>query len=292
VRRNSPAQSAAVAGLAIALCVAVSSCSVPVRRPVSGAPTSAPVTAPSSTDSCEEVAFEPGYALPRSPVANRLTYEEILGDTTEPVTKVGGQPNWIAGPQWPLSRFSGTKMHFLAQFSLDSELFPDSLSTMAYVFEADPEPSSDAGDIWQPGGGENAVILQPAGVPDVDTVPEATGPTIMTTVSDAAGTLREKQVTYVARLDRVTDPALVLHEQLDTLSDDESTAYLQAVEFDKIGGTPAFIQDEEFPMCGRASTLAAQVSLVPSDWNLGDGGVGYVFMDRSGVNGRYLAQSH
>ena len=77
------------------------------------------------------------------------------GPAPEPVTKLGGQPDWLDVPQWPLSASLGRPMMFIGQFRVDD-------SRMAYVFMTD-----GAGDYvdgtWEPEGGENAVIVQPGG---------------------------------------------------------------------------------------------------------------------------------
>jgi hypothetical protein len=59
----------------------------------------------------------------------------------DPVAKVGGQPSWLAEPQWPLSRDLGTPMWFIGQFAVEGGL--------AYVFlseatEAIPSRSREA----------------------------------------------------------------------------------------------------------------------------------------------------
>ena len=72
---------------------------------------------------------------------------------TEPVLKLGGQPVWLAEPQWPLSLEYGEPMTFIGQFPVADGL--------AYLFmtRADDYAPYAA----EPEGGENAVIIQPGG---------------------------------------------------------------------------------------------------------------------------------
>ncbi|KRV46585.1 hypothetical protein AQ490_11950 [Wenjunlia vitaminophila] len=103
---------------------------------------------------------QPGSALVFSP-AN--------GPVEEPVTKLGGQPVWLAEPQWPLSRTSGEPMEFIGQFALDG-------GRLAYLFMTGPD-QHPAGS-WNAESGENALLIQPGGrVPGFLTVrAQAEGP--------------------------------------------------------------------------------------------------------------------
>lgn len=77
--------------------------------------------------------------------------------TGGPVTKLGGDPQWLAEPQWPLSASCGEPMTFIGQFRLDT----GGEARLAYVFMTDVDDYVDG--TWEPEGGENAVIVQPGG---------------------------------------------------------------------------------------------------------------------------------
>ncbi|MFP3987980.1 hypothetical protein U9R90_10830 [Streptomyces sp. E11-3] len=81
------------------------------------------------------------------------------GEVREAVTKAGGQPVWLAEPQWPLT-FDGEPMDFFGQFALEG-------GRLAYLFLTDE-------------GDEHALVLQPGGrIPDSVTVrAQAAGPTV------------------------------------------------------------------------------------------------------------------
>lgn len=96
------------------------------------------------------------------------------GPVTEPVTKIGGQPVWLAAPKWPVSKRRGVPMTFLAQFQVAED--PPKL---AYLFMT--EAPGYVPNTWKPSGGENACFCQPGRVPSfVRTEPRAEGPTIGT----------------------------------------------------------------------------------------------------------------
>ncbi|MBL0886368.1 hypothetical protein [Myceligenerans indicum] len=112
---------------------------------------------------------DPGAAWlrPRRQMAFALAVEPIV----DVRAKLGRQPAWLDGPQWPQSAASGEQMMFVGQFPI-----PGDERRMAYLF------MTDGGDgllpTWEAEGGENALIIQPGGrVPTfIKTVCSATGP--------------------------------------------------------------------------------------------------------------------
>lgn len=207
-----------------------------------------------------------------------VSFHEAGAPITDPVTKFGGQPVWLGEPQWPLSRATGHPMRFICQIALDPDLFGTILGRMAYVFMTDEEQFVDG--TWEPEGGENAVIIQPS-MPSGPTVSVATGPTLQRGEDDPAGTRRVfRDVEYAVELTPGVDP--------ESFSDDEALDQLSDY---KIGGTPAFLQGEEYPEGGPWKLLAQIDS--SSDLfflNFGDAGVGYAFISADGTQGRFLWQ--
>jgi hypothetical protein len=61
----------------------------------------------------------------------------------DPVTKFGGQPTWLASPQWPLSRETGRPMRFIGQVALTDDFFGSIDGRMAYLFMTDGDDYVD-----------------------------------------------------------------------------------------------------------------------------------------------------
>src|SRR4051794_36828840 len=82
----------------------------------------------------------------------QLAIRAVESDREGPVSKLGGDPCWLASPAWPLSRATGDPMMFVGQFRL-----PGDSVRLAYLFMSD-DPSAAT---FVPEGGENAVVVQP-----------------------------------------------------------------------------------------------------------------------------------
>src|SRR2546423_14573321 len=104
-----------------------------------------------------------------------MTFREVVVPITEPVTKVGGQPSWIRGGQWPLSRSLHKPMMFIAQVLIPEILFGRVDGEVAYLFMTDDETGMLP--TWDPGGGENAIVIQP-GRYNEPTAPLHDGPSL------------------------------------------------------------------------------------------------------------------
>lgn len=207
-----------------------------------------------------------------------ISFREASEPITEMVTKFGGQPVWLDEPQWPLSRATGHPMRFICQIALDPDLFGTIPGRMADLFMTDGERAVKG--TWEPEGGENAVIIQP-GEPVVAVAPHRTGPTLQRGEDDPTGMRRVfKDVEYAVDLTPGTDP--------ENFSDDEALNHLSEY---KIGGAPAFLQGEEYPV-GGPWRLLAQIDSGTNLFylNFGDAGVGYALLSADGTQGRFLWQ--
>ena len=138
--------------------------------------------------------------------------------------------------------------------------------------------------MWMPFGGENALIVQPGTEPTwVETRLLATGPT--------AGP--ELAVGLTSRL----DPALATDRELGAMSPAERDQYVDAIDYDKIGGSPNFFQGTQYPDFSTQSTSFAATDATPilmvgrnevTGLNLGDAGRGVAFLSADQTKGAYL----
>ncbi|MFJ6083583.1 hypothetical protein ACIQI8_19505 [Streptomyces sp. NPDC092369] len=182
------------------------------------------------------------------------------GAVRDAVTKVGGQPVWLAEPQWPLSRGTGRPMEFLGQFALAG-------GRLAYLFmTGDGNDSVDG--TFDPEGGENALVVQPDGrVPEFVTVDDrAEGPS--------------------ACADHV--PGAAEAEGAEEDGDGENRRPWQY-----LGGPgvePHWLQGEEPPGDGWSLVVQLDSGKLPFDVDFGDSGVGYAFLAPDGKEGRFLWQ--
>jgi hypothetical protein len=157
------------------------------------------------------------------------------------VTKFGGQPVWVAEPMWPLSRASGRPMCFVCQVALPSGLQHGG-QKMAYIFMTDDDTEYCDGT-WEPEGGENAVILQPAPFEClVETSPLAVGPTLRKRVTEPQGFWGKLSGRAVAS--SLSDVELAVREV--EADPNMNNVALQS----RIGGEPGWLQNDETPPGG------------------------------------------
>ena len=199
---------------------------------------------------------------------------------TLPVTKFGGQPVWVDRPMWPLSKSTGNPMRFICQIAIDPSQFPSVSARMAYLFMTDEEEYVDG--TWEPDGGENAIILQP-------------GQTVIPTKTATEGPTLYRMVKKIAGQNLVPEPCefsvtLKMGEDPDFIDEPESSE-VSALIGNKIGGSPIFVQDTEFPEPGSWRLLMQLDSTkVPFFVNFGDCGVGYLFLSENGETAKFLWQ--
>lgn len=173
-----------------------------------------------------------------------------------PRTKFGGQPDWLEEPQWPISPELEGPMRFIAQISL-GDVFPEHQGKMAYLFMTEDDDEYIDGT-WEPDGGENAVIIQPSGEYSSTTEPLNSGPS------------REEFGVEVVETE---------------IDEDE-------LEGSRIGGTPEFLQGEEYPEPKDEWSFLAQLDScsLPFEINFGDAGIAYIFVNKPATEGRFLWQ--
>lgn len=181
-------------------------------------------------------------------------------------------------------------MRFICQIALDAPLFPDAQAKMAYLFLTDEEDYVDG--TWEPEGGENAVILQPGCTPPVPVQELTSGPSLYRMVKKLFGKgLVPKPCTFLVEGGLSEEPDFVPETEQEAWSDEVYDRYAAALGGNKIGGSPIFIQNDEFPE-GPPWRLLLQLdsTQVPFSVNFGDSGVGYAFLSEDGSQARFLWQ--
>jgi uncharacterized protein YwqG len=220
-----------------------------------------------------------------------IEFIESQKPITEPVTKFGGQPVWIDEPQWPVSRSTGKPMRFIGQIAIDAAQFKPVAARMAYVFMTDEEEYVDG--TWEPEGGENAVVLQPGqGVAVADLKPLAVGPALYRMVKKFLHKrLMPQPCEFSVAFKPGEDPDFAEEEERAGWDEARQESYGSALEGNKVGGTPGFLQNTEFPGPGRWRLLLQLDSAkVPFSINFGDAGISYVFLSEDGREARFLWQ--
>lgn len=188
-------------------------------------------------------------------------------------TKFGGQPVWLEKPQWPTQSFSDKPLHFVCQIAIDPHLFPTAQGKMAYLFMA----IDDEAQTWDPNSGDNAVIIQPGELSlSTKTQPLTQGPTLL-----------DKEYEVLLRL---KEEAFQIAP--DLLDEEAYKEYFRGLSGNKIGGTPLFIQGEEYPKGYEKLLLQLNSTAVPFTIHFGDGGTGYLFINANGTAGKFLWQCY
>ncbi len=92
---------------------------------------------------------------------------QSTGSVEQYTTRFGGQPDWIAAPQWPVSlAWDNRPLKFIGQIRLNDFNREWNDLILAYIFMTQPEDKTDPffdPDIIFPDEGENAIIVQPNG---------------------------------------------------------------------------------------------------------------------------------
>lgn len=202
------------------------------------------------------------------------------------VTKLGGQPVWNGPPTWPLHQASGRPMEFVAQVHLDPAVFAIPRPTMVYLFVADAVEALT----YEPYGGENAVVVQPGGPTQVDTVAQPEGPTLHHLVSEIGA----PQPAHPAECELEPDVLVSVDaeapdpDQRRRWAGDPWLEYIERAQGamgttrgNKIGGVPYFHRGWPAPFTADEWMLALQLDgELPFFLNLGLDGTGYVLVRR------------
>ncbi|MGW5644569.1 hypothetical protein ACWEV3_02195 [Saccharopolyspora sp. NPDC003752] len=193
------------------------------------------------------------------PERQNLRFAEASEPITEPITKFGGQPVWLADPTWPLSADTGRPMRFIGQIRLPGEEV-----RLGYLFMTEDGSDEFVDGTYDPTAGENAFFAQPGEPAEFYQVASIRrGPTFG---PDHHAELAPH------------DPDAVDDEDDDLRS--------------RLWGEPVWLQGEEWPDEPGTWRFVAQLDSAdePFDMNLGDAGVAYAFIDEKTGQGRFLWQ--
>ena len=143
--------------------------------------------------------------------------------------KVGGVPDWLGEPAWPVCKYTEKNMYFLAQVRLDDYLFPDRKTEAAYLFIGTKHNPYEMGD-------NNAIVFQSF---DKNYVSVPTRSIWNASDIDWAGngTRHEFHMETKASAD----------EPNDFSSDEWGNAYWDAMSEVQIGGLPFYDSSEFTP---------------------------------------------
>src|SRR5258708_366812 len=172
-----------------------------------------------------------------------ISFVEVTAALPGLVTKFGGQPTWLTGAAWPMSRATGEPLRFLCQIAVDPDLFGDLGGRMAYLFIADGATFVD--NTWDPEGGENAVIIQP-GANLLPTQPLQSGPSLYKMVEDNS---TNRRTPIACEYDVILQPG----EDRETPGEGERAAVADIEN--KISGAPPFLPPPKRPTCGPCLML-------------------------------------
>ena len=218
-----------------------------------------------------------------------ITFIETRNPILKPVTKFGGQPVWVDKPQWPASAETGNLMRFICQINLTDGQFQSALGKVAYIFMTEEEEYVDG--TWEPDGGENTVVIQSvqAGMTTEEAI---SGPTIVQYVKvEGEKLLQAEPKEYEVRLLKKEEPAYASEQERASWTESVFDDYAKKLEGNKIGGSPIFLQGEEFPSDDEYRLLMQLDSTdVPFSINFGDAGIGYAFINQDCTVGKFLWQ--
>ena len=225
------------------------------------------------------------------PTKHTIEFVETDTPITEAVTKFGGQPVWVDGPAWPLSRETGNQMRFIGQIELGEKYGLTSTAKMAYLFMTEEEDGEFVDGTYEPDGGENAVILQP-GVSALPISDQAEGPTLFKMVKGEGNErLQPQPCEFAVKIKSEPDHEFVSEAKRAEMPDEEAEATRGKLDENKIGGSLVFMQGDEFPFPEECQLLLQlDTCSVPFYVNFGDARVAYAFLNADGSAAKFLWQ--
>ena len=141
--------------------------------------------------------------------------------------------------------------------------------------------------------GEPFPRSQPGGKAAVPCEVLPTGPTLQDYVQVSGHErLQPQEVELGLSFTDGDDPGFISEFDRIDGSEEESEKCRSGLEGNKIGGTPGFLQGDEFPDETHDWRLLLQLDScgLPFSVNFGDAGIAYVFVTADGTEGRFLWQ--
>lgn len=189
--------------------------------------------------------------------------------TTWPPPKFLGQPDWRDEPAWPVNA-AGEPLMFYGQLPL-----PGPESRTAYIF------LDEGNDEWEPLGPGNAVVVQPGDVCHLDTIPLEVGPQEYTWESEERYRRRSRRVPHPEVHVRLVPGADPVSWDEPVNLPESGWAYADPRNDNKIGGTPRWLQGEEYPP-GDGWVFLAQFDAEALATERGDCAVCYLWQHPDG----------
>ncbi|MER7176494.1 hypothetical protein [Streptomyces mesophilus] len=202
-------------------------------------------------------------------------------------TRLGGQPVWVEGPQWPVDPYEDELAPFMGQFKVPAQEGGGGKDRTVYLFAIGFS-------------GEHATVVQPGGhvTESFEIRDSATGPTEL----DRPHLLRVAEEVDFAEARQAAERQLEPVEGED--EDDWEWRLQEAVEarqkdaegsirMDQLGGpgvVPVWLQGDYTPAEGWQLVAQFDSCNLPFDVNFGDTGVGYLFLSPDGEKAEFFYQ--
>jgi uncharacterized protein YwqG len=181
-------------------------------------------------------------------------------------------------------------MQFIGQVALNDEFRFTPTARMAYLFMiGDADEFVDG--TYDPDAGENAVILQP-GTTTLPTSAVSERPSLYRMVQQPGkDRLQPEPCEFSVELVEAEDVDFVPEEKRWKMSKEEAASVTGKLDENKVGGTPVFMQGDEFPFDDGCQLLLQLDSCsLPFEINFGDAGVGYALLNADGSKAKFLWQ--
>jgi len=215
------------------------------------------------------------------------SFSRLEEKPAKPVTKFGGQPDWLEEPQWPVSKhYKDRLMTFIGQIVLDKGMLGNDEDKIAYIFLTHPENIDE--DIYAPNidewdNNESAVIIQPGGKTACPTKNVKQGPCLF----DEGGNHYE----YLPELAEGYDPDYIDSGDFQEMEEPDKDKYLEQIQGNKIGGIPFFFRGDERPDGDWKLLLQMSGEEVPFILALDDMGTLFAFVSSDFKQGGLFVQS-
>ena len=206
-------------------------------------------------------------------------------------TKIGGTPDWLNSPQYPISSTWGKPMMFFGQINLN-DFFDFDKKGMAYIFFSHAESKEDTFfnvDSCYYDSGENAVIIQWQNEDNLNFLNKIN---IVESV-EALPILFDDNgynPNFIIKTEKVDNYEFKTKDIICQMDDESIDAYCDNLWSSKIIGTPHFVENDELIDDYRQLLIQIHFEDVPAILNP-SGGTLYVFIDDTFSSGKMFIQT-